>query len=126
MLEWTSQAEIHSIAQQLAYVEAVDKIGHQHIARISLHWLRNVIIVAFSIILQKYDRKKLNNSKISQQSKRINKIENSETTEQSESQNMIFMNYNEQKNSDYDSSDDNYVAMSEPNNSTQSLSKTWQ
>ena len=59
-------------------------------------------------------RKKLNNPKNSQQSKRINNVENSETTGKSESQNVNFINYNEQYNSEYDSSHDNYVAMVEP------------
>ena len=56
-------------------------------------------------------QKKINNTKNSRQDTRINNVENSETTEQSESQNKNFINYNEQYNSEYDSSDDNYVAM---------------
>ena len=38
-------------------LEALDEIG-QLIARLSLHWLKNVIIVVFSIILQRYVGKK--------------------------------------------------------------------
>ena len=58
-------------------------------------------------------RKKLNPTRNPQQSNRINKVETAETTEQitnSENQNVNYINYNEQFNSDYDSSDDNYVA----------------
>ena len=58
-------------------------------------------------------QKKLNNTKNSRQDTRINNVENSENTEQSESQNVNFLNYNEQYNSEYDSSDDNYVAVVE-------------
>ena len=56
----------------------------------------------------------MNNSKNSRQYIRINNVESSETTEQSESQHVSFINYNEQYNSEYDTSDDNYVAMEEP------------
>ena len=58
-------------------------------------------------------RKKLNNSRNSRQGNRINNVENTETSEQnthSENQNVNYINYNEQFHSDYDSSDDNYVA----------------
>ena len=65
-----------------------------------------------------YVGKKLNNSKHSQQGTRINNLENSGATENSESQNVNFINYNEQYSSEYDFSDDNYVAMVEPPNST--------
>ena len=57
--------------------------------------------------------KKLKNSKKYRQDTRIINVENSETTEQLESQNVNFINYNEQCNSEYDSSDDYYVAMVE-------------
>ena len=59
-------------------------------------------------------RKKLNNTRNSRQDNRINNFENSETAEQNtqlENQNVNNINYNEQFNSDYDSSDDNYDAM---------------
>ena len=58
-------------------------------------------------------RKKLNNARNSCQDNRINKVETGETTEQktySENQNVNYINYKKQFNSDYDSSDDNYVA----------------
>ena len=61
-------------------------------------------------------RKKLNKTQNSCQDNRINNLENSETAEQntqSENQNVNCINYNEQFNSDYDSSDDNYDAMVE-------------
>ena len=59
MFEQTSQAETHSIEQQLVYVEVVAKIGLQHIDRFVLLWVRNVIIVVCSIILQRYVGKKI-------------------------------------------------------------------
>ena len=61
-------------------------------------------------------RKKLNDTRNSRQDNRINNIENSENTEQkvnSENQNVNYINYNEHFISEYDSSDDNYVAMVE-------------
>ena len=54
MLLWTKQTELHSIANQPFYVEVGDRNGHQRIVRFALHWVRNVIIVACSIILQRY------------------------------------------------------------------------
>ena len=62
--------------------------------------------------------RKKNISKNSQQSKRINNVQNLENTEQLENQNLNFINYNEQYNSEYDSSDDNYVAIIEHINPT--------
>ena len=47
------------------------------------------------------------------QNNRINNVETVETADQNtsqENQNINYINYNEQFNSDYDSSDDNYVA----------------
>ena len=58
-------------------------------------------------------RKKLNNSKNSRQDAPINHVEISETTEQPEIQNVYFTNYNEQYNFEYESSDDNYLAIVE-------------
>ena len=58
-------------------------------------------------------RRKLNNARNTQQNNRINNVETAEITNQNssqESQKVNFTNYNEQINSDYDSSDDNYVA----------------
>ena len=58
-------------------------------------------------------RKKLNTARNSRQGNRINNVETVETTEQithSEYQNVNYKNYDEQFNSDYDSSDDNYNA----------------
>ena len=57
--------------------------------------------------------KKVNNTKKSCQDTGINNLGNSEKTEQSESQNVNFINYNEQHNSENDSSDDNFAAMVE-------------
>ena len=57
--------------------------------------------------------RKLNNARYTQQNNRIINVETTETTNQKsnqESQNVNYINYNEQINSDYDSSDDNYVA----------------
>ena len=58
-------------------------------------------------------RKKLNNARNSPQNNRINDVETAETTDQNtsqENQNVNYIYYNEQFISDYDSSDDNYVA----------------
>ena len=58
-------------------------------------------------------RKKLNNARNSRQNNRINNVENAKTTYQKtnqENQNVNYIIYNEQFNSDHDSSDDNYVA----------------
>ena len=58
-------------------------------------------------------RKKQDNTRNSRQDNRINNVETSEATKQnthSENQYVNYINYNEHFNSDYDSSDDNYVA----------------
>ena len=58
-------------------------------------------------------RRKLNSARNTQQNNRINNVETAETTNQTssqESQNVNYIIYNEQINSHYDSSDDNYVA----------------
>ena len=71
-------------------------------------------------------RRKLNTARNTQQNNRINNIETVETTDQNssqESQNVNYINYNEQINSDYDSSDDNYVATVENVNSLQAALK---
>ena len=63
--------------------------------------------------IAKVCRKKLNNTRNFCQDNRINNVENSENIEQnvnSENQNVNYINYNEQFNSEYDSSDDNHVA----------------
>ena len=55
-------------------------------------------------------RRKLNNARNTQQSTRSNNVETAETTNKNssqENQNVNYINYNEQINSDYDSSDDN-------------------
>ena len=65
-------------------------------------------------------RRKLNNARNTQQNTRIKNVETAETTNQNssqENQNVNYVNYNEQINSDYDSSDDNYVATVENVNS---------
>ena len=61
----------------------------------------------------KVSRKKLNNTKKSRQDTRIKNVESSDNAEQLENQIVNFINKNEQYNSEYDSSDDNYVAMVE-------------
>ena len=61
----------------------------------------------------KVSRKKLNTTRNSHQDNLINNVETAETTEQnthSENQNVNYINYNEQFNSDYGSLEDNYVA----------------
>ena len=61
-------------------------------------------------------RKKLYNSRNSREGNRINNVENAEASEQnthSKNQNVNYINYNEHFHSDYDSSDDNYVATGE-------------
>ena len=58
-------------------------------------------------------RKKLNNARNSRQNNRINNVETAETTDQNtskENQNVNYIKYNEQFNSDSDSSDNNYDA----------------
>ena len=58
-------------------------------------------------------RKKLTNARTSRQNNRINNVETVETTDQNtiqENQNVNYIIYNEQFNSDYESSDGNYVA----------------
>ena len=58
-------------------------------------------------------RKILNNTRNSRQDNCINNVETAASTEQnthSENQKVNYINYNEQFYSDYDSSDDNYVA----------------
>ena len=58
-------------------------------------------------------RKKLNNARNSRQKNRIHNVETAESTDQNtsqENQNVNYNNYNEQFISDYDSSDNNYVA----------------
>ena len=58
-------------------------------------------------------RTKNNNARNSRQNNRINNVETAESTDQNtsqENQNVNYIYYNEQFNSDYDSSDDNYVA----------------
>ena len=72
-------------------------------------------------------RRKLNNAHNTQQNNRINNVETAEITNQNsnqESQNVNYINNNEQINSDYDSSDDNYVATVENVNSPQLALKT--
>ena len=76
-------------------------------------------------------RKKLNNTQNSRQDNSKNNVETAETTEHnthSENQNVIYLNYNEQFNSDFDSSDENYVAtvenISTPPIALQSMTRT--
>ena len=67
-------------------------------------------------------RRKLNNARNTQQNNRINNVETAEITNQNssqESQKINYINYNEKINSDYNSSDDSYVATVENVNSPQ-------
>ena len=76
--------------------------------------------------LAKVCRRKLIIARNTQQNNRINNIENAANTDQNpnqESQNVNYINYNEQILSDYDSSDDNYVATVENVNSPQAALK---
>ena len=71
-------------------------------------------------------RRKLNTARNTEQKNRINNIETAEISDQNSSQeipNVNYINYNEQINSDYDSSDDNYVAAVENVNSPQAALK---
>ena len=76
-------------------------------------------------------RRRLNNTRNTQQTNRINTVETAETSNQNssqENQNVNYIKYNEQINSDYDSSDDIYVAtvenISSPNIALKNLSLT--
>ena len=69
-------------------------------------------------------RRRPNSTRNTQQTNRINNIDTAETSNQNSSQeslNVNYINYNAQINSDYDSSDDNYVATVE---NTSSLNLT--
>ena len=70
-------------------------------------------------------RKKLNNTKYFCQDTCIKNVENSENKEQSESQNVNFLNDNEQYNSEYNSTDDNYVATVENFNTPDRFAKQY-
>ena len=88
------------------------RLGLQLIARFALPLPcpgRNGLLNHFAKVCWK----KLNNSQNSRQGNRIYNVENVKTTKQnthSENQNVNYLNYNEQFHSDYDSSNDNYVA----------------
>ena len=76
-------------------------------------------------------RRRFNSTRNTQQTNRINNIDTAETSNQNSSQeslNVNYINYNAQINSDYDSSDDNYVATientSSPNLTLKNLSLT--
>ena len=71
-------------------------------------------------------RRKHYKSKNPKQNKRIKTVENSENTYQSGNQIVNFLNYNEQYNSEHDSSEDTYIAMLELIIPPQSLCETWQ
>ena len=71
-------------------------------------------------------RRELNTAQNTQQNNCYYNIKTAETTDQNssqESQNVNYINYNEQINSDYDSLDDNYVATVENVNSPQAAPK---
>ena len=71
-------------------------------------------------------RRKLNTVQNTQQNNRINNIETAETTDQNssqESKNVNYIIFKDQINSDYDSSDDNYIATVENVNSPQAALK---
>ena len=48
------QAELQSIEQLLASVEIVAQLGLQRIVRFAPLWVRNAIIVVYSIMSQRY------------------------------------------------------------------------
>ena len=79
--------------------------GLQRIVKFSPLWVRNAIILFYSTISQSMS-KNSNNTRNSHQDNRINNVENSKNTEQN-------VNSENQFKSEYDSSDDNYVAMVE-------------
>ena len=111
---------------QLVNVVVAVSLGHQRIARFVLLWVRNVITVVCSITSQKVCRRKFNTARNTQQNNRINNIETAENSDQNssqESQNVNYTIYNAQINSDYDSSDDKYVATVENINSPQAALK---
>ena len=92
----------------MAFFGTVGRIGQPPIVRFNPHWVRDVAVV-FSITLQRYAGKKQN---IKQ-----NYTANQAIIDTTENQNVNFINYNEQYDSHYDSSDNNYVAMLKQNNS---------
>ena len=113
------QEEIQSIEGRLASVEIVAKLGLLRIVRFAPLWVRIAIIMVYLITSPRYQ--KFSNTRTCHQDNRINNVENSENTEQnvnSENQNVNCINYNEQFNSECDSSDANYVAMVENFNTT--------
>ena len=113
------QGEIQSIEGRLASAEIVAKLGLLRIVRFAPLWVRIAIIMVFLITSPRYQ--KFINTRTSRQDSRINNVEISENTEQnvnSENQNVIYINYKEQFNSECDSSDANYVAMVENFNTT--------
>ena len=98
---------------QLENVVVVVKLGQQRTARFALLWVRNVITVVCSTISLRYVGENLIMHEIHNKKNRINNVETTETTNQNssqENQNVNYINYNKQINSDYDSSDNNYVA----------------
>ena len=126
-----NQAEQSPTAHPLDNVVIVVKSGHQHIVRFALQWVRNVTTVVLQNHFAKVCRRRLNNTRNTQQINRINTVETAETSNQNssqENQNVNYINYSEQFNSDYDSSDDNYVAtvenISSPNLALKNLSLT--
>ena len=105
-------------------------LGLQRTARFALHGKR-CNHCGLSNHFAKVCGKKLNTTRNSRQGNRINNVETAETTEQitnSENENVNYINYNEQFNSDYDSSGDNYVAtvenVSTPPTALQNMTRT--
>ena len=62
-------------------------------------------------------KKKQSTNKNTQQVNRLKNIENREKTKNAEDQNLNFISYYEQYDSQFDSFDNNYVAILEQNNS---------
>ena len=70
-------------------------------------------------------RKKQNINKTTQQGNRINNIESHKNIDNSDNQKINVINYNKKYDSQYDSSDNNYVARLEQNSSNTIKPQTW-
>ena len=83
--------------------------------------MKKLTTVDFSITSQIYVGK----NKTTQQGNRINNIESHKNIDNSDNQKVNVINYNEKYDSQYDSSDNNYVAMLEQNSSNTIKPQTW-
>ena len=101
ILVYNRAREIHPTAKQIDFVRIVGKTGHSKIVRFTTLWVGNVANVEFRTTSHFMSKKNIH--KINERSKRINKDEKSETTDQSDIQNVRFINCNKQYSSEYDS-----------------------